>query len=81
MFLFLCVTDCSGSDVHAPVNGSVIYDRSPEGGRYPLGTQASFSCNEGYFVHENTNLTCILGGDWHMEFPAEPRCLTEGNRN
>ena len=81
MFLFLYVTDCPG--VGVPVNGSVIYDRSPEGGRYPVGTQASFSCNEGYFVHRNTKLTCILGGVWQKSIvnSSKPRCLIKGNRN
>ena len=56
-------------------NGKVSYDRDPLGGRYPVNTKASFSCNGGYNRDGDESRTCQSSGNWNQNTPT----CNEGN--
>ena len=41
------------------VNGKVTFDKSPINGQYPVGTEASFSCNSGYVLNSFGGAKCF----------------------
>ena len=50
-------------------NGQVNYDSSRVGGQYPAGTEASLTCNEGYFRGLQNATTCQASGNWEQPLP------------
>ena len=56
--------------------GSVRYSKSPVvKGWFPIGTEASFSCNHGYRHSGDKKWTCQTSGKWSIQ--NQPEC-TEG---
>ena len=45
-------------------------------GKYPFETVASFSCNLGFYLDGEKELTCESSGDWNMDMddPDYPDC-------
>ena len=59
---------------------SAHYWETTGSGRYPFDTVASFSCNEGYSLSGNEEITCQTSGNWNMDPPEcnarkEMNCL------
>ena len=50
-------------------NGQVNYNLSPSDGKYPNGTLASLTCNQGYYRGVNRGTTCQASGNWTQPLP------------
>ena len=60
-------------------NGAVSYsNHSVGGGRYPVDTVATFSCNRGYSQSESSSRTCQTSGNWNQ---ATPTCNQSKSKN
>ena len=61
-FYVLLVVTCPALNL---ANGNIIFtDSTLENGGYPVGTDASFTCNEGYFLIGSESTTCKTSGAW-----------------
>ena len=49
---------------------SAHYWETVGNGSYPYDTVASFSCNEGYYLSGNEEITCQTSGNWNMDTPV-----------
>ncbi len=64
--------DCT--DLIGLVNGGITYDIGSIGNR-PVGTVATYTCDTGYILEEDANITrtCESGARWSRSEP-EPSC-------
>ena len=69
-FNFFTVT-CS--DINLP-NGEVIYSISLENERYPVNTEATFSCSPEYILSGSSSSTCLASGNSAVWNPQIPTC-------
>ena len=51
-------------------NGQVNYNPSSVSGQYPVGTEASLTCNQGYFRGVQRVTTCQASGNWKEPLPV-----------
>ena len=57
-------------DLENPADGSVVYDG------LVVGSQATYSCNDGYRLVGSSTRTCEIDGTWSGESPL---CSQSGN--
>ena len=53
------------ANVSSPVNGTVMFDANT------VGSQANYSCSEGYILNGTTTRVCQADGQWSG---SEPTC-------
>ena len=58
------------SVLQSPSNGRVSYNKNIVGGRYPVNTVASFTCNRGYNRNGHNSRTCESSGNWNRQTPT-----------
>ena len=70
LFIFvLLVVTCSA--LRSLGNGRINYTHSTlENGAFPVGTIASFTCNEGYFLIGSEAASCQTSGTWNANTPS-----------
>ena len=52
-------------------NGTISYNKQPlTNGQYPVNTSASFTCNTGYAISGDMNITCQASGHWNHSPPT-----------
>ena len=58
------------------VNGQINYNEPAAiNGDYPVGTVASFTCTDNYYLSGSESITCQTSGDWNQETSA---CKSKG---
>ena len=51
-------------------NGGVSYNKQQVNGGYPVGTKASFGCDNGYNLAGSSSRTCQASGNWNHATPT-----------
>ena len=68
MFEYFIVVTCEALSL---AHGKVTYlPWDKVGDRYPVDTQAIFSCDKGYWRDGCTNATCKTSGNWTQHKPV-----------
>ena len=68
VFIFKFLGTCSV--LQSPLNGDISYNKDKVGGRYPVNTKASFSCNSGYNRNGHSSRICQSAGNWNHQTPT-----------
>ena len=68
--MFICKFLGTCSVLESPSNGGISYNKEKVGGRYPVNTEASFSCNSGYNRNGHSSRTCQSDGNWDQQTPS-----------
>ena len=54
----------------APSNGGRTYNRNSVGGKYPVDTVVTFTCNSGYSRSGSSTRKCQTSGNWNSNSPT-----------
>ena len=67
LIVYLFIVTCAPLTL---INGDVSYSTSAVYGRYPVGTTASFTCDNIYIRNGLDSSTCNITGEWMDELPT-----------
>ena len=54
----------------SPSNGGRTYNKNAVGGRYPVDTVVTFTCNSGYSLSGSSTRKCQTSGHWNNNSPT-----------
>ena len=54
----------------SPSNGGRTYNKNAVGGRYPVDTVVTFTCNSGYSLSGSSTTKCQTSGQWNNNSPT-----------